>query len=435
MIKRGFLAIAIIAAFLILFAGFLHAQPIPPLPDSSLGSASTSPSSSSSTGTSTGSDLAARTAAIKTKAQNYPSFNKTLELFKTVNIQRAGIIARITGTRTFVNGEYKWLTIKESAVMVSKWKILGSFKPVAELFVPLIKCLWIIVFLIFAYALTPGAGKLQSFGLGAVYLTLIGWIWIAYLYAVKTPMLQFVFILTLFVLCTLSLYALWAFILLFVKGRWTYLIFLVLSLMVTSEIIILPNLKIFGVYFIVGFLSALWIFLTYLGIYWTYAVGYSRNWQCFSDVMNGNVNLLYTVDENGEKQIIKRLKTPSNPNYKMVVNREEVSILTAVQDGIFWMLLLGNRIWKYFAIAFGYVVLMMLPIFSSVLNVITLGILVPNVFIHSLVIAFELAFLPAIVLEIRHEMKRYETYKDYLKEETGRKLVTALGKAKAYKQS
>jgi hypothetical protein len=271
--------------------------------------------------------------------------------------------------------------------------------------------------------------------MGLIALTLISWIWFACLNStfntlklIVTPLL---------IACVLTPLAIWALVWIIINGKWAYISATILSLLVASEIILLPNPKIFGAYFVVGFLSALWIFLTFVGIYWTYAVSRDKNFSAMLEVFSGSKTMIYDITTEESNYVLKReiVATSMATNTKMVKDLQDTSILAAVQDGIFWILLLGNRVWKYFAIALGYVALMMLPVFSSALNIVTLGIFVPNAIIHSLVIAFELAFLPAIVLEIKHEMNKYEAYKDYLKEETGRKLVTALGRTKMYKQN
>jgi len=87
-----------------------------------------------------------------------------------------------------------------------------------------------------------------------------------------------------------------------------------------------------------------------------------------------------------------------------------------------WLLRISDSWKKSVAIVVVYTILMMLPLFNRFFQIITLEIFQPNWFIQSIIVAFELGYLPAFLQDWKNRKKRVNIYKEALEEETAKKI-------------
>lgn len=91
-----------------------------------------------------------------------------------------------------------------------------------------------------------------------------------------------------------------------------------------------------------------------------------------------------------------------------------------------WLFKISDKWWKSLVFILGYTYLMsFIPIINQIIRVLTLEIFMPNWFIQSLIIAFEIGFLPAMIEEIKHYKKKQEVYKKKLAEKVYEKAQEA----------
>lgn len=87
-----------------------------------------------------------------------------------------------------------------------------------------------------------------------------------------------------------------------------------------------------------------------------------------------------------------------------------------------WLLRISDSWKKSLAIVVVYTIIMMVPLFNRFFQIITLEIFQPNWFIESIIVAFELGYLPAFLQEWKNRKKRVKLYKEALEEETAKKI-------------
>jgi hypothetical protein len=90
-----------------------------------------------------------------------------------------------------------------------------------------------------------------------------------------------------------------------------------------------------------------------------------------------------------------------------------------------WMLLIAGKLWMVIAIAFGYAVIMQIPIINRAIEIITFEVLGVNFFIRSFIIAFYIGFGPAWIESYQKYRLRIKAEKAILYAKTAAKLEQA----------